>query len=1201
MATLYDLFEASVAKNEANVALVWKDSDVSYIKYGLLRECAIKICEFLSEIDQEGCFVGILMDRVPLLCSVVLGVLKKRLAFAFIDDKSSCQRNLSFVRKLNIRWIISTSDVSQTRLLKYARLNKSITLCGSTIYLWDIGSEAIINQPKLHNKFSYAYAVQTSGTTGKPKIVKVPHRCVIPNILDFGHILHVQTSDVVLLGTSLTFDPSVVELFLALANGASLALPTAYEMATIVQTTPSLMRTLYNWKMMPKLRCLVLGGEPCPSPSILAQCLNLLPSRPAVFSAYGITEVSCWASLQRVELDAEEAMAVPLGKPLSETLMEVRDEQGNILTVGEGHMYIGSSHRVCLVNNELEKDLPAVVFRPTGDIVKVGPDHLFYMGRHDRMTKRWGRRLDLLLIETTATRLTSGAICCAVLVDSSLILAVSECVDCSQLRKNLMDVLPVDHVPDVVVELKKFPLTRHGKVDVPSVQSCVVSLVHSEQDFRKKTSERTLKTLWSELLNVEPSSGGFLEEGGSSILALQLFSLLELRLGRHPPASLLPALLTGRGATFRECVDILDNADSISGVSLEDKLPVSNLHQHSLSVNAAASRITGENSETLSTGSLIVPTVSCNQEQSTNSTDVTVEYQIIENKSYSKNLIADPDSRRIYGSNIPDVIKMHHDGHSQGFENNCKADTKKYCSVKQYSEMLHGEKILQKKEETKITQECPGKTVDCACSSLVPKMPQTSKRKDVVDEGQCTNSETVFQDNRNIQSVKRRATTQYSERGGLESAQLFKSNEEREFIERQNRQLTENLSTVCVKGVEQNILWCSENCSLDFAKDCVLHSHCQGRTENYSAVEPYTCHCKVYSGINPSLKWKLYLNKCIDSSPCIALYKSQHWLAIVGSHSGQLATIHDDGKVHSVLQLGGRIEAPACISPCGQQAYIGCYDGNIYAVDITQGSLIWVFSAGDKVKSGPVLCCHQTAIVVGCYNHKLYCIKVQDGTSLWSCELSRGGICGSPCVNSHIGLIFAGTLDGTIAAVEETSGQVVWQRHLSAPIFSSPVTFHQPDYSVVVVAEVLGIVHCYGASKGDELWTFQAGGNVFSSLCFFESACMPEDNSGLCLLFGCHDHKVYCLGTNGQLLWTTKLDSPVYATPFPFSTVNSEVDFVAAASTSGALCILHAKSGELLYKKNIGCELFSSPVVCGGVLVIGSRDDYLYCYKLTDA
>ncbi|XP_049810862.1 beta-alanine-activating enzyme isoform X3 [Schistocerca nitens] len=1106
MATLYDLFEASVAKNEVNVALVWKDCDVSYVKYGLLRECAIKICEFLSEIDQEGCFVGILMDRVPLLCSVVLGVLKKRLAFAFIDDKSPCQRNLSFVRKLNICWIISTSDVSQTQLLKYARLNKSIILCGSTIYLWDIGSEAIINQPKLHNKFSYAYAVQTSGTTGKPKIVKVPHRCVIPNILDFGHILHVQTSDVVLLGTSLTFDPSIVELFLALANGASLALPTAYEMATIVQTTPSLMRTLYNWKMMPKLRCLVLGGEPCPSPSILAQCLNLLPSRPAVFSAYGITEVSCWASLQRVELDAEEAMAVPLGKPLSETLMEVRDEQGNVLTVGEGHMYIGSSHRVCLVNDELEKDLPAVVFRPTGDIVKVGPDHLFYMGRHDRMTKRWGRQLDLLLIETTATRLTSGAICCAVLVDSSLILALSECVDCAQLRKHLMDVLPVDHVPDVVVELKKFPLTRHGKVDVPSVQSCVVSLVHSEQDFRKKTSEGTLKTLWSELLNEEPSSGGFLEEGGSSILALQLFSLLELHLGRHPPASLLPALLTGRGATFRECVDILDNADSLSGVSLEDKLPVSNLHQHSLSVNAAASRITGENSETLSTGSLIVPTVSSNQEQSTNSTDVTVEHQIIENKSYSKNLIADSDSKRIYGSNIPDVIKMHHDGHSQGFENNCKADTKMYCSVKQYSEMLHGEKIPQKTEETKIT----GKTVDCACSSLVPKTPQTSKRKDVVDEGQCTNSETVFQDNRNIQSVKRRATSQYSERGGLESAQLFKSNEEREFIERQNRQLTENLSSVCVKGAEQNILWCSENCSLDFAKDCVLHSHCQGRTENYSAVEPYTCHCKVYSGISLSLKWKLYLNKCIDSSPCIASYKSKHWLAIVGSHSGQLASIHDDGKVHSVLQLGGRIEAPACLSPCGQQAYIGCYDGNIYAVDIIQGSLIWVFSAGDKVKGGPVLCCHQTAIVVGCYNHKLYCIKVQ-------------------------------------------------------------------------------------------LWTFQAGGNVFSSLCFFESACMPEDNTGLCLLFGCHDHKVYCLATNGQLLWTTKLDSPVYATPFPFSTVNSKVDFVAVASTSGALCILQAKSGELLYTKNIGCELFSSPVVCGGVLVIGSRDDYLYCYKLTDA
>ena len=31
-----------------------------------------------------------------------------------------------------------------------------------------------------------AYAIQTSGTTGEPKIVHVPYSCIIPNIVDFA-------------------------------------------------------------------------------------------------------------------------------------------------------------------------------------------------------------------------------------------------------------------------------------------------------------------------------------------------------------------------------------------------------------------------------------------------------------------------------------------------------------------------------------------------------------------------------------------------------------------------------------------------------------------------------------------------------------------------------------------------------------------------------------------------------------------------------------------------------------------------------------------------------------------------------------------------------------------------------------------------------------------------------------------------------
>lgn len=34
-----------------------------------------------------------------------------------------------------------------------------------------------------HQAEELAYVLHTSGTTGRPKIVKVPHKCIVPNIV----------------------------------------------------------------------------------------------------------------------------------------------------------------------------------------------------------------------------------------------------------------------------------------------------------------------------------------------------------------------------------------------------------------------------------------------------------------------------------------------------------------------------------------------------------------------------------------------------------------------------------------------------------------------------------------------------------------------------------------------------------------------------------------------------------------------------------------------------------------------------------------------------------------------------------------------------------------------------------------------------------------------------------------------------------
>lgn len=58
---------------------------------------------------------------------------------------------------------------------------------------------------------SIAYVLNTSGTTGRPKMVQVPHCCIVPNIVDLRSRFNITPDDIIFNAAPLTFDPSFVE------------------------------------------------------------------------------------------------------------------------------------------------------------------------------------------------------------------------------------------------------------------------------------------------------------------------------------------------------------------------------------------------------------------------------------------------------------------------------------------------------------------------------------------------------------------------------------------------------------------------------------------------------------------------------------------------------------------------------------------------------------------------------------------------------------------------------------------------------------------------------------------------------------------------------------------------------------------------------------------------------------------------------
>lgn len=127
-----------------------------------------------------------------------------------------------------------------------------------------------------------------------------------------------------------------------------------------------------------------------------------------------------------------------------------------------------------------------------------------------------------------------------------------------------------------------------------------------------------------------------------------------------------------------------------------------------------------------------------------------------------------------------------------------------------------------------------------------------------------------------------------------------------------------------------------------------------------------------------------------------------------------------------------------------------------------------------------------------------------------------------------------------------------------------------------------------------QVWQFLTKGPIFSSPCV-----TPDHQRVLC---GSHDGFLYCLNAaDGSLIWTFQTTGKVYSSPCVFdgSVGGRRGILVALASTDGTVWILDGEDGGKLASFTLPGELFSSPVLHEHSLVVGCRNDYVYCLKLT--
>ncbi|MEO8206361.1 MAG: amino acid adenylation domain-containing protein, partial [Chthoniobacterales bacterium] len=431
-----------------------------------------------------------------------------------------------------------------------------------------------------------AYVMYTSGSTGEPKGVVVPHRAVIRLVCETDYIT-IRNDDVFLQGAPLTFDAATFEIWGALLNGATLVLPqngtsSLSEIAKTIRdqhiTTAWLSAGLFQAMVdehlddLRGLRNLLAGGDILPIAQV-RRVHDKLPNT-RLINGYGPTENSTFTACHTITKKDLKRSSIPIGHPVSNTSVRILDSHKRDVPIGiRGEIFTGGDGLALGYLNNPALTAEKFIIAPngerlyrTGDLGRWNEDtSIEFLGRSDQQVKIRGFRVEPSAVEEVLSTYP-GIGKCKVAArgdtagDKKLIAWVSPASDTLLNRDSVKDYLttklPAYLRPDAVIVLDSFPLTANGKININALPTVATETPTAFAPPVTET-EKELATIWCELLGIESvgRDDNFFELGGHSLLGLRLFSRIRDTFGLSLPlASLLSA------PTIHSLADLLADA-----------------------------------------------------------------------------------------------------------------------------------------------------------------------------------------------------------------------------------------------------------------------------------------------------------------------------------------------------------------------------------------------------------------------------------------------------------------------------------------------------------------------------------------------------------------------------------------------------------------------------------------------------------------
>ncbi|QPK93841.1 o-succinylbenzoate--CoA ligase [Actinomyces sp. zg-332] len=318
-----------------------------------------------------------------------------------------------------------------------------------------------------------AFIINTSGTTGKSKTIKIMWKHIISHVYMSKKKLGVTQNDVWLIVLPIFHVGGLMIIFRSLYNGTSIKTLEKFDCNTVlnlirkeevnmISLVPTMLNKIIDKITTHNLRLILLGGESTP----LNLINKIIDKKIPVYKTYGMTEtLSQIATFNLLEYPNKKLAS---GLPLENVKIKIVDKDKNNV----GKIYVSSPTNTNTSNDYFNTN-------DYGYLDKEG--FLYVISRRNDLIISGGENIYPKEIENVLYELNTVEECIVLPIENSYygqrpILHIVTSESEENIRKFLLNKIAKYKVPDHIIFHAKLPRNILGKIDVKALMKIHINL-----------------------------------------------------------------------------------------------------------------------------------------------------------------------------------------------------------------------------------------------------------------------------------------------------------------------------------------------------------------------------------------------------------------------------------------------------------------------------------------------------------------------------------------------------------------------------------------------------------------------------------------------------------------------------------------------------------------------------------------------------